>query len=387
MLYNILLGSPWLRDGAWGDEHLTVGTGNVVEFMRRSQQLAGWAIKVRRRNTMRSAKIVLASVLVVIAGCRGSDTTSNTTRHYWPKHEIEQRTPNSLGLDSKKLDSIDELVRQRLPQTTSVLVLRRGYLAYERYFGGGRDDLRPLWSATKSVISILMGVLLGDRWNESVDKSITTLISDIDPAGSTPASAVTLRHVLTMTSGLPGVESTHSLSHAPGTVFVYNQTDPEFVSRAITARVGKSAAKYAEEVLFGPLDIQQYYWEERGGFSIGGSGLSLRSRDMAKLGYLYLRRGYWRNRSIVPAGWVEESTRVQVERPLPLAEYGFFWWIEELAGYRIYYASGAGGQTILVVPGLDMVIVITTAETSAYARYLSIVEDCIIPAANVGNAQ
>lgn len=270
---------------------------------------------------MKTHHLAWAAALAALLACQGCGRPSGD---YWPGREIERRQPRLLGLDSARLLSIETLVSTRLPLTAGVLVTRHGYVAYEKYFTGKPETRMAQWSATKSVISMLMGIHLGEQWNQWIDKPITALLPELDPQGTGPASAITLRNVLCMTAGLPddggegvldpglmGISLSNVRPGDAGRVFGYNGTNPNLVSLAITRSRGVSAAGFAKEALFSPLGITHYSWDEMDGVARGAYGLTLTLRDMARLGYLYLRKGRWRDTQIVPASWVEESTRIQ----------------------------------------------------------------------------
>jgi CubicO group peptidase (beta-lactamase class C family) len=134
---------------------------------------------------------------------------------------------------------------------------------------------------------------------------------------------------------------------------------------------------FADQYLFKPLGISNVRWDlDAEGTPIGGWGLQLTPRDMAKLGYLYLRSGQWDGQPIVSAKWVENATRVHTETDGPLG-YGYQWWTyPPLAAYT---ALGRGGQTIFVIPELDLVIV-TTAAMNGHDEIFQIIQQYILPA-------
>ena len=134
------------------------------------------------------------------------------------------------------------------------------------------------------------------------------------------------------------------------------------MSAIIQKTSGLTLEAYAKTDLFGPLGITDYGWQsDPQGITTGNSGLILRPRDMAKLGYLYLHNGQWNGKQIVPAEWVQASTTRHMETKglMNAAEddgYGYYWWIDSFGGYS---AHGFGGQYIFVLPKLDMVVVFT----------------------------
>ena len=146
----------------------------------------------------------------------------------------------------------------------------------------------------------------------------------------------------------------------PGTYFNYNTTLAHILSVILSKTTNMSALEFANENLFKPLGIKNVKWErDPDGYNIGGFGLSMTARDLAKFGYLYLNNGYWSNSSIVPEHWVKESTKKHKEVYGALG-YGYLWWTQNVDGSHSYKAWGRGGQFIVVVPDLDLVIVITS---------------------------
>jgi CubicO group peptidase (beta-lactamase class C family) len=128
------------------------------------------------------------------------------------------------------------------------------------------------------------------------------------------------------------------------------------------------AQDFAQEFLMQPLGIssQDWSWNRTGlGYNTGGWGFYLTPRDMAKIGYLYLKNGSWDGKQVIPEEWVSESRRTHISLgssfgyPYQRYGYGYLWWTTMLGGHPAYYAVGHGGQYIYVLPTLDMVVVIT----------------------------
>jgi len=179
--------------------------------------------------------------------------------------------------------------------------------------------------------------------------------------------------------------ASRELRNNPGEKLYYNSMSPQILSVILTKTTGMKALDFGNIQLFGPLGITKMRWQETFGYSRGATGIALTTRDMAKLGYLYLNKGNWDGKQIIPEQWVEDSTRIEIEVPVvpPFSirlDYGFLWWIHKTADFDAFSAVGWGGQYITVVPALDLVVVIATVEYShANApRYLSLIEKFII---------
>jgi CubicO group peptidase (beta-lactamase class C family) len=137
------------------------------------------------------------------------------------------------------------------------------------------------------------------------------------------------------------------------------------------------ASEFARTFLFEPLGISTWQWP----VDSGRDGMSLRPRDMAKLGYLYLKRGLVGGKQVVPAHFVRQSTRRQIQGGFPENEgYGYYWWVTTIKGHAAFYAGGFGGQYILMVPDLDVVIVITSNPDRPHLENRTVIANRVIAA-------
>jgi hypothetical protein len=191
---------------------------------------------------------------------------------------------------------------------------------------------------------------------------------------------MTLGHLLTMSAGLKTEDSylhnwvglgkmqaSHDwtqyildlpMDTEPGTRFEYSNGVSQLLAIILQEATGQSAEAYAREHLFGPIGIVDHAWEGSApDDSWGYSGLSLRPLDMARLGYLYLRRGEWDGVQVVPADWVKNSTSPQITAGTMAKSYGYQWWV----GDDIFMMQGYGGQFVYVLPAQDLVVVFTGA--------------------------
>jgi len=329
---------------------------------------------------------------------------------YWPTSGWLTASAASQGMDGERLDAMLAKIRAAKLPIDSVTVVRHGYVVVDARFGrfaSGRlgepyasGRLHELQSATKSVSSMLLGIAL----RKSGATVRTTLVKLADAADYVPENidarkrAMTLEDLLTMQSGLAWKESGYAyepgsgndvvamlaadnwtkyvvdrpMAATPGTTFVYDTGTSHLVSGAITLLTRRTAAALAATDLFGPLGIRETKWLlAPEGVNSGGFGLLLKPRDLAKLAFLYLHRGDWNGRQVVPAGWVEQSTTDQVADAEH--EYGYLWWLDRADGYA--YMAGLYGQLAVVAPGKDLVVVITahlpaTTDATAVTRWL-----------------
>ncbi|HEY5982801.1 MAG TPA: serine hydrolase, partial [Anaerolineales bacterium] len=176
----------------------------------------------------------------------------------------------------------------------------------------------------------------------------------------------------------------------PGETFFYDSGLSHVMSTVIQRTSGLTLKEFARRRLFGPLGITDFAWEsDPQAITLGGTGLSLRPQDMARLGYLYLHNGEWNGEQIVPAEWVRTSTTVHMQTKglMDAAEddgYGYYWWIDSWGGYS---AHGFGGQYIFVLPKQDMLVVFTGGLSDAdYTAPHELVKTYLLPAAESADA-
>ncbi len=295
-------------------------------------------------------------------------------------------TPAEVGLDSERLEEALERIGE-LDGLQGILVARHGRLVAERYFRGAAGH-RPhnLKSASKSVLSALAGLAIEQELLD-LDQEIAAVLPEGRELDDPAKRAITVRHLLTMTSGL---ESTsfgnygswvasrnwvraalnRPLQAEPGTRFSYSTGGTHLLSATLSRAAGRSTHDFARRHLFDPLGIGPSAWaRDRQGIHVGGNNLSMRPRDMLKFGQLYLNRGRWGGEQLLPWQWVDQSTR-----PAGLAAprgrgriyggYGYLWWLRGPRERGAYIASGYGGQYIYVSPTEDMVVVVISTEIS-----------------------
>jgi CubicO group peptidase (beta-lactamase class C family) len=321
--------------------------------------------------------LMCVSLFINIAHC--------VVREYWPTKEWKISPPEKQGLDSDIFGNIGPYVKETFPNTWSLLIIRHGYIVYEEYYKGDKEDLNPLMSAAKSVISILIGIALKEGYLKSVDQKMIDFLPELASKDlDLQIKKVTLRHLLTMSSGCvltslnpQMMKLAYSSTNEPGRDFNYNQTDPQILSMIITKVTKMKALNFGKKYLFKPLGIKNLRWDEVYGYTMGSVGLQLTSRDMAKIGYLFLNNGSWDKKQVVTPEWVAESTSVQMGVQDEKWDYGYLWWVSERGGFHVYMVWGSGAKHIFVVPDLDIVMVTTASRDEDYAE---IIEKFIVPA-------
>jgi len=280
--------------------------------------------------------------------------------------------------------SFDEAVKaaSELPRIHSLLVSLRGSLVLERYFNGRRaTNLANIKSASKSVISALVGIAVDRGFIPTVEQRITAFFPDVLGAADDPRRAITIEDLLTMRAGLEStsnrnygawVQSQNWVRHAltrpllsdPGTRMQYSTGNTHLLSAILTKATGKTTWQFAQETLAKPLGFALVPWpRDPQGIYFGGNDMLMTPRQMLAFGELYLKHGRVGERQIVPERWIDTSLVPRGRSDFSEQLYGYGWWIREIAGQQAFYAWGFGGQFIFVVPELDLVIVSTSAAT------------------------
>jgi CubicO group peptidase (beta-lactamase class C family) len=273
----------------------------------------------------------------------------------------------------------------------SVLIFQGGKLVLEEYFYGyDRDTPHQLRSATKSVVGAVVGAAVADG-AVTLDEPVLPRLGYATVANPDPRkSAITLRHLLTLQSGLdcddhvagsPGGENQLyntpdwirvvvdlKMVDTPGTVGRYCTGATFLAGRTIEKATGRALPDYAQEHLFGPLGIRQADWTWNHALTSADKHfgmMAMRPRDMLKFGMLYANEGRWGKKQVLPAAWVKASLSSfsRVEN----TDYGYLWWRMSLriatpdGPRRVYMsaAQGNGGQKIYLVPELDLIAVFT----------------------------
>jgi CubicO group peptidase (beta-lactamase class C family) len=292
--------------------------------------------------------------------------------------------PASEGMDGATVERAFRLLHSEnlkdLATARSLLVARNGKLVAESYCADEEDAnrLQCIWSATKSFTSLMLGIARDEGLVPNLDAPLSSIMKTW-PTNDAAKAAITVRHALTMRSGLSyensgsGGDDTAffsgkpagtrsyllslALESAPGTAYRYKNSDPQLIALLIEDATGESLASYADAKLFAPLGIRDYRWEKyRDGVTYGGFGLWLKPRDMLRFGELIRRRGEWGGRQIVSASWIDACTTAQTRTDNGRL-YGYYWWVRpEFKGFT---AWGHGGQYIYIIPSLALTIVFT----------------------------
>jgi len=290
----------------------------------------------------------------------------------------------------------------------AVLLARGGKLVFERYFKGsdeinGRrmesvafdaDTLHNIKSVSKSVASLALGIAIDRGLIRSVDEPIFSFFPELSDLRSPEKDRLRLAHALTMTMGLKWVEAVPDnegnndeermhmapdpcryvlslpVTAPPGQEFFYNTGALTLVSAIVRKATGRPLDEFACAVLFEPLGITGFEWIRVKGDADAGGGLRLRPRDMAKIGQLVLAGGRWNDRQVVSKAWIDASTTPRTEASSNYS-YGYLWWLgrSPFNGREVHWPAGLGrgGQSIRIVPELDLVVAVTAGYYQDYS--------------------
>lgn len=341
------------------------------------------------------------------------------------------------GLNTDLLeDAVKAINKGRFREIHSMLIFKDDRLVFEKYFAGHNyqwnapkyygelvewnAELRhPIMSCTKSITSACIGIAIDKGFIKSVDQSIFDYLPEYRHLKTNNRNYITIEHLLTMTSGLAwdewssahGGELTNDIDAlwlvddqvaavlerpwwaAPGEFFTYNGGGMVILGEILKNATGMNIEKFANTYLFAPMGIEPTPWlhYENGKIESAGS-LSLTPREMIKFGACYLNNGIWKGKRIISSGWVAKSSiaygnNSDIKLPIEdsgLNGYAYSWWTSELEHgkqkIKMYRANGWGGQTIMVVPELEMVIVFTSGNWAGKSKLFKLLNNYVLPA-------
>jgi CubicO group peptidase (beta-lactamase class C family) len=262
------------------------------------------------------------------------------------------------------------------------LISHRGKRLLERYFNGTEaDDIANVKSVSKSLISALVGIAIARGHIPSVREPIARYFDDTAFQGTGAANAqITIEDLLTMQAGLETTSNRNygawvlspnwidfalnqPLTSIPGTRMQYSTGNTHLLSAILTRTTRMSTLEFAREHLSGPLGFRLAPWpRDPQGVYFGGNDMELTPNQMLAIGETYLSGGQRNGRQVIPAEWIDASFQPHAESPREEGRYyGYGWWIRNMAGFESPYAWGYGGQFILLVPELELVVVTTSS--------------------------
>ncbi|MGH7096555.1 MAG: serine hydrolase domain-containing protein [Stellaceae bacterium] len=319
-------------------------------------------------------------------------------------------TPAQEGLDPRVICAIGPMLEKLTrADPDGIVIMRHGTLVYEHYFAAhpiayAAGTLHEMHSITKSIVALLVGIAFDRGWLTNINASVFSFFPEYADLRTPGKDRITLRDLLTMTSGLAWPELfvprddpanvirrmreapdpyrfvlAQPLAAAPGTLWNYNSGGVDLIGAVLKKVAKRPLDVFAKQALFAPLGIRGWAWTRLSGEANGdpaaGGGLWLRPRDLAKIGQLILNHGLWHGRRIVSAAWIAAMTAPQIpswwlfNNAADAQSYGYLWWrgrrwIDERP-FDWVGGLGYGGQRLYVVPSQNLVVAVTT---SAYRR-------------------
>ena len=353
--------------------------------------------------------LLIAFAFFILAACEQTPVRSTEYSYNQPVQQNDGIPVDHVltsGLDTTLFVHLTKLIlSDTFPNIHSLLILKDGKLVYENYFAGrderigkklghtdhSMDELHDCRSISKSITATCVGIALRKGLIKSIDEPIYEYFNQYQKKFDAQKKSITIRHLLTMTSGLKWNEDIsyrdprntelrmdisidpigfilgRPMVSIPGTTWNYNGGNTQLLAEIILSVSGLTLDKFAEQELLKPMGIDKYEWLSlTGSMPAAASGVRLRSRDLLKFGMLYRAGGKWQNQEILNEDWVVQSLKPQIERTSTKDKepgYGFQFWTftETIRGKEIAIreAKGNGGQRIFLSKNPDIIVVIT----------------------------
>ncbi len=317
---------------------------------------------------------------------------------------LPRTQPEEQGVPSTAILAFLDGLAANKHEMHSFMLARHGNVIAEGWWAPYQPQLRhTMYSMSKSFTSTAIGFAVAEK-QISVEDHVTKFFpNDLPEKVGDNLAALKIKDLLTMSVGSekePTYDMVkeqnwvraflgHSITHAPGSVFMYNSAATYMCSAIVTEVTGQSVLDYLMPRLFEPLEIEEPTWETcPRGINTGGWGLSIQTEGLAKFGQMLLQKGKWNGKQIIPAAWVEEATSFHIQQPDPakpsrpkekndwLQGYGYQFWRCAHGGFR---GDGAFGQFTIVMPEQDAVLAITS-ESSNMQGQLDLVWEHLLPA-------
>ena len=303
--------------------------------------------------------------------------------------------PQETGIDDHIISDFHKELERRGKGVYASVMIKKGFMIYENYFNGfDRDTPGNLYSATKSFVSALIGIAIDQKYMNIGDLVVDYYEEFCQGTAEWYKEDITVENLLTMSSGIfcpANAGFNHRMSISQDELYMllrlpvnrknigkfsYNDANYHLLSGIISKATKMSPMEFAQKELFHRLNItgtkdgKSYpKWEaDAQNRNYGGFGLYLCARDMAKLGYLFMNEGYWGEERLLSKEWIDRSISPQIKTTQKDVYYGYGWWIREINGLTVFYALGSGGQYILCVPSLDLLIVFLCNKNSMAFR-------------------
>ena len=344
---------------------------------------------------------------------------------------------NQAGIDSTLMAKLNGCIyANKFDQVHAVLIYKNDRLVFEKYYEGNKyqwdapdyhgnriiwdkDSMHVIMSCTKSFTSACIGIAVEKGYINDINESIFNYLPEHQQLNNNGKNSITIKHLLTMTSGLKwneweahdpslnDIDRIYSfcqndpvsgvlekpLEYNPGEKFTYNGGGMIILGEILKHATSMNIESFANKYLFNPLEIDtlQWYQFENGVYACDGS-LVMKPRDMLKFGVTYLNNGRWNGKRVLSEDWVLFSKKPFNKNEginIPIDDsgkngYGYSWWTNELtiSGKKInlFQAGGWGGQEIIVIPDLHMVVVFTGGNYTSRKHIYKILKEYILRA-------
>jgi CubicO group peptidase (beta-lactamase class C family) len=318
---------------------------------------------------------------------------------------LPRSTPEKQGIASADLLAFIDAADEEIDTMNSFMLVRHGHVVAEGWWAPyDRDTPHMLYSLSKSFTSTAVGLAVAEG-KLNLDDPVLKFFPDEAPADpSANLRAMRVRDLLRMNTGnqieapirvnFPELQTeswvktflTHPVPFKPGTHFLYNSPATYMLSAIVQKVTGVTVLEYLRPRLFEPLGFKDPVWiSSPQGISAGGYGLSVRTEEVARFGELYLRRGMWNGKQLIPASWIQQATAMQTSTgSAPASDwdqgYGYQFWRSRHNSFR---GDGAFGQYCMVIPELDAVVAITSGVRNMQ-QVMNLVWDKLLPAMKPG---
>ena len=313
---------------------------------------------------------------------------------------LPRSTPEQQGISSTAIQAFLSSLEPDIQYMHSFMLLRHGHVVAEGWWQPYQaESPHMLFSLSKSFTSSAIGIAIHEGLL-TLDDHVLNYFKDEAPGKISPnLAAMQVRHLLSMSTGHTKDTTEHlpfsvnpmqafleqPVDQPPGTLFVYNSGATLMLSAIIQKITGQKLVEYLTPRLFEPLGILDPTWDShpQTGVNFGGWGLNIKTEDIARFGQLYLQKGQWQGRQIIPAEWVETATAKHISNGTdPTSDwtqgYGYQFWRCAPAG--VYRGDGAFGQYCVIMPEQDMVVAITSGQKNDMQDVLTRVWQHLLPA-------
>lgn len=345
---------------------------------------------------MKRIAFFLGIIVLTITNCLGQNNFSDKLKP--PIPELPKTDFTSAGIISDSISNLIKLINTTPPNDfRGMIIIKDNKLVLEEYFNTyWRETIHDIRSAGKSITSLLLGIAIDKGLIKNVEQSVYGFFTKTGYT-SPPKDAhldIKIKNLLSMSSGLSADDNSNSpgstanwlikndwvnfttslpMIFKPGEKYVYNDVCPMLIGAIIEEVSGQKLADFANDNLFKPLGIKEFYWYTAPNGKTGPMGnLYVSALDFSKIGQLVLNKGKWQDKQIVSSSWINEllQKKIEVSKDDPFASgYSYLWFLgsKEVKGHKIeyVYASGNGGNNVFVVPSQNLVVCLTS---SAYGQ-------------------